>query len=310
MKIFQILLFVLILCGTAGAQSNSIQLLQRESLAAGRKVALPVDTSKRWKKGMLFNLNLAQSSLSNWSAGGDKFSLSVNSILNLFAKYTKGRNSWDNTFDLNLGYVNSTSLGSRKNDDRFDFVSKYGRSINKKTNFALLTNLRSSFFKGYTFNKPEPQLISNFLAPGYLLVSTGVDFRPNSNLSIFLSPVTARWVLVMDPVLSAKGSYGVDPGKRSNLETGSFATLNFLKDIAPNITYKAKLDLFSNYMNNPQNIDLFMTNLVSIKLAKFLSMSWAVDLIYDDDARVFGPDKTSPGLQVRSMVGLGVQFKR
>jgi len=302
-------LFIFIATGAA-AQTNSIQLLQRESLAAGKKAALPVDTSKRWKKGMLFNLNLAQSSLSNWSAGGDKFSLTVNSILNLYAKYTRGRNSWDNTFELNLGYVNSTSLGSRKNDDRFDLVTKYGRSINAKTNLAVLGNLRSSFFKGYTFTKPDPQLISNFLAPGYLLVSTGVDFRPNNNLSIFLSPITARWVLVMDPELSAKGVYGVDPGKRSNMETGSFATLNFLKDIAPNITYKAKLDLFSNYLNNPQNVDVFMTNLVSIKLAKFLSMSWAVDLIYDDDARVFGPNKTSPGLQVRSMVGLGVQFKK
>jgi len=125
-----------------------------------------------------------------------------------------------------------------------------------------------------------------------------------------MSPTTARWVYVMDPTLSAKGLYGVKPGEKSSTEIGAFATLNFIKEIAPNIIYKGKLDLFSNYLHKPQNVDFFMTNLLSIKISKLLNMSWAVDMIYDDDARLFGPAKSSPGLQLKSQIGIGIQLKR
>jgi len=133
------------------AQDASLISMREESSKIEKK--LVVDTgSRRWGKGVMYSLNFSQASLSNWSAGGDKFSLSVNSILNTYANYKKGRNSWDNSFEFLFGYVNSTSLGSRKNDDRFDFVSKYGYSLNKRLNIASLFNLRSQFFKGYTYD--------------------------------------------------------------------------------------------------------------------------------------------------------------
>lgn len=304
------LFLLLIISSSLFAQDNVILNLQKESAVVGKKPVLSADTTKRWKKGILYNLNFAQSSLTNWSAGGDKFSLSINSILNMYARYAKGKNNWENSFDFNLGYVKSTSLGARKNDDRFDLVSKYGYSLNEKTNLAVLANVRSGFFKGYTYKESVPTLISNFLAPGYLLISSGIDLKPNKSFSIFLSPVTARWVIVGDPVLSAEGVYGVETGKRSKLEMGSFATVNFMKEIAPNIVYKTKLDLFSNYLRNPTHVDLFMANLISVKLSGILSMSWNVDLIYDDDAKLFGLKKSSPALQIKSLIGVGIQLKR
>lgn len=306
----RIILIFLLIVTSVHAQDNVILNLQKESTVAGKKAILEKDSARIWRKGILYNLNFAQSSLTNWSAGGDKFSLSVNSILNMFAKYGKGKNSWDNSFDFNLGYVKSTSLGARKNDDRFDLVSKYGRSISEKTNLAILANLRSGFFKGYSYTENTTNLISNFLAPGYLLISSGIDFKPNKNFSIFISPATARWVIVADPVLSAKGVYGVKPGESSNLELGSFATVNFMKEITPNIVYKAKLDLFSNYLHKPSHVDLFMANLISIKLSKIFNINWAVDMIYDDDAKIFGPKKTSPALQIKSLIGVGIQLKK
>lgn len=303
-------ILLLLIAGNVHAQDNIIQNLKKESAVAIKKSVMDADTSLRWKKGVLYNLNFSQSSLTNWSAGGDRFSISINSILNMFAKYTKGRHSWENNFDFNLGYVKSTSLGARKNDDRFDLVSKYGKAISPKTNFAVLGNLRSGFFKGYSYTETTPTLISNFMSPGYLLISSGLDLKPSKNISIFLSPATARWVFVTDPKLSSKGAYGVKAGETSNLELGSFATINFLKEIAPNIVYKAKLDLFSNYLHKPTNIDLFMANIISVKLSRILSMSWNVDMIYDDDAKLFGPKKSSPSLQIKSLIGVGLQFKR
>ena len=310
-KVIGICLFLtcVIITQPISAQDASLMSMREEASKIEKKFL--VDTSsKRWRKGVMYSLNFSQASLSNWSAGGDKFSLSVSSILNTYANYKKDKNSWDNSFEFLFGYVNSTSLGSRKNDDRFDLVSKYGYSMSKHISLAALFNLRSQFFKGFTYDGGLKNFASNFMSPGYVLQSIGIDYKPSASASIYLSPLTGRWVFVTDPVLSARGLYGVKPGSKSVFEIGAFANLNFMKEVAPNVTLKSRLDLFSNYKNNPKNVDVFMTNLLTVKLSKLFNITWGVDLIYDDDARLFGPNGNSPSLQFKSLIGLGVQFKK
>jgi len=291
------------------AQDEKVKELKKESEKNITKD--PNDTiPKIWKVGGLYGVNISQGSLSNWAAGGDEFSISVNSVLNLFAFYKKDKYSWDNTFDFNLGYVKTTSLGSRKNDDRFDLLSKYGYALNSKLNVAGLLNFRSQFFDGYTYDaNGTPTFSSTFLSPAYLLLSPGLDYKPVEGLSIFVSPFTVRWTIVKDDTLSAKGSYGVEPGLNSNTEIGAFLSVNYLKEFNKVVTYKGRLDLFSNYKHNPQNIDLYFTNVLNIKLAKLLSLTYSLDLIYDDDVRFFGDNKNGAALQLKSLLGLGLLFK-
>ena len=290
------------------AQDEKVKKLRSES---ERNISRdPNDTiPKAWKKGGLLSINLAQGSLSNWAAGGEDFSLAVNSLVSLYAFYKKEKHSWDNTFDFNLGYVKTTSLGARKNDDRFDLLSKYGYALAAKLNLAGIFNIRSQLFKGYTYPGNVKTFSSNFFAPGYILLGIGLDYKPTKHLSIFISPATARWVIVKDTALANKGLYGVTPGKKSNLEFGAFASINYLKEFNKVLSYKARLDLFSNYRRNPQNVDLYMTNSLSAKISRILSATWGLDLIYDDDVRLFGPNKNAAGLQLKSMVGIGFLVK-
>lgn len=302
------LVLITVFSGYAVVAQDAV--IKKIRVEAERNIKKEADTSgKPWKKGGLYSINVSQGSLSNWAAGGDNFSFSVNSLLSLYAFYKKDKHSWDNTFDFNLGYVNTTSLGGRKNDDRFDFLSKYGCALNPKLNLTGLFNIRSQFFKGFTFPDGIKTYSSSFMSPGYLLLSSGLDYKPVKNLSIFLSPATARWVIVRDTALANKGLYGVTPGKKSALEFGAFATIGYLKEINKHVTYKTRLDLFSNYRHNPQNVDLYMTNMLSAKLGKILSVTWSVDMIYDDDIRLFGKNRTSAALQVKSLVGLGLLLK-
>ena len=123
------------------SQDKTVKQLQKE---ADKSIKKDADTAQSyWKKGGMFNLNISQGSLSNWAAGGDDFSLSLNAQMSLFGFYKKGKYSWDNTLDMNFGYMKTTTLGSRKNDDRFDLLSKYGRAISSKWNLAALFNFRS-----------------------------------------------------------------------------------------------------------------------------------------------------------------------
>jgi len=302
-------LFHLLLAGSiTNAQDATIRKLQVESLRPVKKY-VPDSLIKKWKSGGNYTLTVGQGSLSNWAAGGDQFSFTLNTILQLFSYYRKGRNSWDNTLDIFFGYINTTSLGSRKNDDRFDLISKYGYSLNKKINLATLFNVRSQFIPGYTYPNNVKTFASTFLSPGYVIFSQGLDFRPSKQFSVFFSPITARWVIVTNETLSNRGEYGVKSRSKSIGQFGAFGTFTVEKNFNKKVLYKARIDLFSNYQRKPQNIDLFVTNVLTTKIGKNLALSWNVDLIYDDDVRLFGPKKTSPGLQAKSIIGFGLQVK-
>ncbi len=307
MRITTLLISLTLPCA-ATAQDKIVETLKAESSSASGKIAS--DTSKkRWKAGGVYKFNLGQGSNSNWAAGGDDFSLNINTSLNLHAKHKKGHFTWDNSVDLIFGFVKTTSLGSRKNDDRIDFVSKYDYALNSKINVGSLANFRSQFFPGYSYPNSVKTYASNFLAPGYALVSVGVDYKPKKKVSLFLSPVTSRWVIVADDSLSAKGAYGVTPGNSSINQLGAFATANYEVEFVKNLTYKTRLDMFSNYKKDPLNIDVYMTNCLAVKVFRAVTFNWNLDLIYDDDTRVFGKTKTSSSLQMKSVVAAGVQVR-
>ena len=300
---------VLLLLSTAShGQDKTVNKLREE---AGKSVAKDAsDTvAKVWKKGGLLGLNVAQSSLSNWAAGGDKFSLSLNSLVNLYAFYKRNKSSWDNTLDFALGYIKTTSLGSRKNDDRIDLLSKYGYAISSKWNVSGLFNFRSQFFKGYSYTSTSRTLSSSFLSPAYVLLGAGVDYKPNDHFSVFISPATARLTIVKDDSLSAKGLYGVEPGEHHRFEFGAFLSASCLKDLNKIVSYKGRLDLFSNYKHNPQNVDILMSNIFAAKLSKWFTANWNFDLLYDDDTRLFGKNGRSAALQLKSLIGVGLLIK-
>ena len=60
------------------------------------------------------------------------------------------------------------------------------------------------------------------------------------------------------------------------------------------------LSLYSNYLDNPQNVDSdYQMNLV-MKVNKYMSANLSVQTIHDNNA--------SPRVQVREVFGLGVNF--
>ena len=291
------------------AQDPEVKALKTSSERSIKKD--PNDTlPKLWKKGGIFGVNLSQGTLSHWASGGDKFSLALNAVLGLHAFYKKGKNNWDNTFDFNFGYIKTTSLGSRKNDDRIDLLSKYGHAITSKWNAALIFNFRSQFFKGYTYDENGMgTLSSSFLSPAYILVGAGLDFKPCPPFSMFLSPISSRWVIVAKDALAATGAYGVDPGKHSKNEIGAFVSFNYFKETTKSLVYKGRLDLFSNYKHHPEKIDLYMTNVLNVKLSRSLALTYSLDMIYDDDVRIFGDNHDRPALQIKSLIGVGFLLK-
>ena len=313
MKKFTLSIACCLLCFTALQAQNDWMKTSREEAAAKIKKDAADTIPKLWRKGLNINVNINQGSLSNWAAGGDNFSFSLGSTVFGYAFYKKGKHSWDNVADLAYGYLNTTSLGGRKSDDRIDLTSKYGYDIGNKWYLSGLVNLRTQFTDGFLYPADTtPQLASRFFAPAYVLVSPGFDYKPDNSFSLFLSPVTSRFVLVMDDFLSKQGAYGVDTGGHFKYELGAYLSANYIKTFAKNMTYKGRLDLFSDYRHNPGNIDVFFTNALELKVNKWISALLTVDMIYDDDVKVFENKKTGemgPRLQIKQVIGVGFTAK-
>jgi hypothetical protein len=291
---------------------NPAQVL--ENAVNGAKITKdPHDTTKMtWKTGGLLNLTFNQAALSNWSAGGDKSAISLNSLVNLYAFYTDGRRSWDNFLNSAYGFASTTSLGTRKTTDIFDFTSKYGYDLGKKWYLTGLLDFRTQFAPGYNYpNDTSRVLTSDFLAPAYLLLSLGMNYKPNSNFSLFISPITIRELIVDNDSLAAHGSFGVDSGKKSRFEFGAYISVNYNTNLSKTATYTGRLDLFSDYLNNPQNVAIFMTNVMTVKVTSLVSMNLSLTLIYDDRIKSVKPDGSSggPALQLQEVLGIGFAYK-
>jgi hypothetical protein len=304
-----LLLLYLLYAGHLLAQDTTLRNLQNQASQTIKKDSL--DTlNKVWKTGGLYSLTVSQGTLSNWAAGGDDFTLTINTLLSLFAFYKKNKHNWDNTLDFGYGLVRTTSSGSRKSDDRIDLLSKYGYSVSSNWRLASVFNFRTQGFDGFSYGEGDTKtLTSTFMSPAYVLLSIGMDYKPSESFSVFMSPITSRWVIVKDDSLSKQGLYGVPAGEHSSNEIGAFVTSTFFKEIGKNVSYKGRLDLFSNYKHNPQNIDVNMTNILLVKLWKSISISWSVDIIYDDDVRLFGENGTSAATQFKSLVGVGLALR-
>jgi hypothetical protein len=275
------------------------------------------DTTLGWKKGGVLALNIAQTSLTNWSAGGQN-SFATNGLFSVFANYVTKESSWTNTLDIGYGRMKQNGLNSRKTDDKFDFMSKYGRQAFDHFYYAALVNFRTQLDLGYNYpnaaNPEEKIRISNFLAPGYLIGALGLDYKPNAYFSAFFAPITTKFTFVRDEQLSAIGAFGVDPGKKMKTECGAYLRAaysknDFKSEFLKNVSFTSKLDLFSNYLKNPQNIVVNWENLIAMKINKFISASITTQLIYDDKIKI-AVDRNDNGIfEAGEAPGPRIQFK-
>lgn len=279
---------------------------------------LETDTVASWKTGGLTGLNLSQTSLTNWAAGGNN-SVALNGLANLFAIYKDKSNVWENTLDVGYGLLQqSTFKGIMKTDDRIEFNSKYGRQAFKNFYYAALVNFKTQFSPGYNYPNDSDK-ISSFMAPGYLLAAVGMNYIPNKYFNAFLSPLTGRMTFVADKKLSDMGAFGVDKGKSLRTELGGYARLAFAKnDFADgffkNMSIGSKLDLFSNYLKNPQYVDVNWENLIGMKVNKYITVSLNTQLIYDYDVKYDSNhdgslDGEKAKIQFKEILGVGFMYK-
>jgi hypothetical protein len=278
-------------------------------------LAQKVDTIKGWKKGGVINISTAQTSLTNWAAGGQS-SIAIGGLLSLFAHNKQEKSLWENYLDIAYGSMKQgKDAGWWKTDDKIDFTSKYGLKAAEKFYYAGLVNFKTQLTNGYNYPDDEVK-ISGLFAPAYLLGALGIDYRPGENFTLFFAPVTLKMTFVNDNDLADAGAFGVDPGDHLRSEFGGYLRAFLKKDLMENITFQTKVDLFSNYLDNPECIDVSWEALLSMKVNKFISATLSTHLLYDDDVDIAidsnddgTDDEFGPRVQFKEVLAIGFSMK-
>lgn len=271
-------------------------------------------------------LTFNQVALMNWVAGGEN-SMGLDAALSLGIDYKKNKTSWVNTLDLGYGLIQQGKQKIKKNKDLIDFSSKFGYEALPTLYYSALFGLKSQFAPGYKY--PEEVVISDFFAPLYMNLSLGLDYKPDDHFSLFFSPVSGRFTFVKRQTLANLGSFGVDAatydddgalltlGKRTRWELGGLLRATYRNAFFSNtLGLNTKLELFSNYLNKPENIDVNFDLVLDYKLASWLSMRAQLTLLYDDDQKIIvnpeAPVAEQRGvakLQLREMFGIGLSYR-
>ena len=278
--------------------------------------------AKHWKRGGIITLNGQESSLTNWAAGGQS-AISVGGLVNIFANYHKGKVIWNNNAIFGYGVIKQGSNKDwLKTDDRIQLTTKVGREAFKKAYYSALVDFKSQFAPGYNYPNDSTK-ISNFLAPAYALIAIGMDFEVDSSLSFFVSPATARITYVGDNTLAKEGAYGVQGDVtdaaghivthyRNNREqVGGYLKMQYRRNVMQNISFGTTLELFSDYLHNPQNLYVNWTTLLVMKVNKYISATFNTQLIYDPAVKIKQADGTlqGPRVQFKQVLGVGLAYK-
>lgn len=286
------------------------------SLSATAQEADSTEVLPNWKKSGAINFSFANVSLSNWAAGGES-SISIGTILDLKAVRTGEKSVWDNSLRVQYGITRigeSSKNLIKKNNDDFHFISNYGYKFNNSKWYATqIVDFQTQMAGGYAYTRDadgveqEGDLISTFLAPGYLTLATGIAYKTKHFFANY-APLTAKFTFVTDDALSAAGAFGVTPGEKSRSELGSSLLMGLEVEPMKNVKLKSNLNLFANYETLSQ-IDVNWETLLVFTVNKYLTTSFGTHLKYDHDILIAQEDGTSKrAIQFKNVLNVNVGF--
>ena len=274
-----------------------------------------------WSNSGTISLLFNQAAFNAEWQGGGTSNYAGNLSFNYDFNYRKDRFTWDNKILADYGLTKTKDdRFTRKTNDRVEFNSVAGYQLEDSNWFySFFVNFKSQFAKGYEYGE-EDVLDDNgnvvdtrkvrtetthFMSPGYLQFGPGMLWKKSDNLKVNIAPATARLIFVDDKFTSMSGYedgdyYGVDKGESSRFEFGASVNVYAKYTLVENVSMENMLSLYSNYLEDPQNVDLDYTMTLNMKVNDYISANFVFQAIYDDNA--------VQAVQVREVLGVGFTY--
>jgi hypothetical protein len=252
-----------------------------------------------WTNTNKISLQASEVAFSNWNGGG------VNSIsallgIDLERNYKDKNFKWDNRLILRAGAIKQSEQDLRKTEDRLEIDSRAGFKFRKNSNWYYLgrLNFSTQFFNGFNFPNTS-DIISQFMAPGYLLSGLGIEYKvKEQNFYLYMSPMTLKSTFVLDQNLANDGAFGVEgairdengditrEGKNLRIETGFLINNEYKKKLFDSVVAESRLSLYTDYINNFGNIDIDWEVNIAFNVNDFITATLGSHIKYDDDIKI------------------------
>jgi len=264
---------------------------------------------KTWDLSGSAGINFTQTSLTNWSAGGDN-AMAGTVFLNAKLDYKKNHWLWQNTLVTEYGLTKTSDDGTRKSSDRLEIGTQLGYTTDNIWYYSAMADFKTQFYKGYNYPDRE-NYISKFMAPAYSNVSVGVEYKPDGKFySVYFSPLAGKFTFVRDDKLSDEGAFGVDPGDKFRAELGTYLKAKAEKEVMENVKIVTDANFFTAYDKSFGNVDVEWNLLINMKINKYLNASLTTALKYDDDVKYINDEgvKKGPKVQFKEILGVGIGY--
>lgn len=265
-------------------------------------VAIEKNWTKKGKISFMFN----QSAFSDWVARGEN-TLASNASINYNFDYEKGNYTWKNNITTSYGLTKSKNTEfTKKTDDRLEFNSLLGINAEGYWYYSILFNFKTQFTKGFKYSKDANgkeirSKYTNFFSPATFLVGPGMLWEKSKNFKFNIAPATTKLVIVDKDFTLPKGAYfGVKEGENTRLELGFNASGRLKINLMENISIENLLNLYANYLEDPENIDIDYTMNLVMKINGYFTTNLIFQTIYDDNA--------FEGFQIREVFGLSFNY--
>ncbi|MBT4137413.1 MAG: DUF3078 domain-containing protein [Candidatus Latescibacteria bacterium] len=232
-----------------------------------------------WKTQMVFSLGLTQASFSNWTKGGEN-SLAWQTTLN--SRFTKdeANHNWDNKAKFTFGQSKVGDTGTRKTADEVKLETIFTLKRNLHLNPFVSATALTQFTSGYDYSGTTKTKVSQLLDPGDFTQSAGIGYSRSDEFKARLGAT------IKETYTRSFPGYADDPDtpaiEKTRIEGGITGVAELNRKVSENITYTSELVVFSN-VKAFNEIDVNWENLFSAKVAKYINVTLAVDLVYDRD---------------------------
>lgn len=287
-----------------------------------RKVALSKIKPQLWNFKTNMSYLLSQGIISNWAKGGESNISTVADITSTLTynnRETKGTSVTTGRFALGL-QASGREGKIRKNQDILEINSKLNHSAFGKFDLSGLFQFKTQFLPGYNYPNDSVK-VSKFFNPASIIFGYGLEYKPEKNTSISFSPLSYKSTFVPDTANINQTKYGIPADRWSKNELGAYLTVTSKVTLFEKVTMSNRLQLFSNFIEKPQNIDIDWEMIATIGLNWFTDLRINIHLIYDDDTLlprfhkgepVLGQDgiqKKAPMVQFNELLGVSFVFK-
>ncbi len=257
-----------------------------------------------WLKGGNIAITFNQSAFNHEWINGGIGNTAANLFVNYDANMVKGDLIWDTKLILDYGVnKNEDQDDFLKSNDRLELNSMVGKKAKGNWFYSALFNLRTQMDKAADGN-------THFFSPAYFQAGPGMLWKKSDDFNVNISPAAAKLIVVHDEYTDvpaamvsafndANGYFGVEANETTRLEIGAAVRIYYKTELMKNITMENIMGLYSNYLEDPQNVDIDYTMNLIMQVNKYISANLVFQAIYDDNAQ---PN----GFQIREAFGIGI----